>query len=233
MPNTGKKNPPTEKPGNPNRPDFRNLDTHALSLLLASPGSEMKFDTGMLIYSLKDTQLYTVSQAVSSKYGEKHPLYDAMCSRLSSFAHNLGMAKRRDARLGNASAWYGKTFKEALNNKTWYRAQLHQGLLDSLSIIINKKEEEAFHILLLQEELKEARDLARKARENLKALQCHGEEYLALEDEARNWAQLAASIFEELRSKSGGAKVPSPLNSPTNSPFTISPAKGPCTKRPL
>ncbi len=196
------------------------MDNASLSSILSLPGSEMKFTTGMLIFSLENEALYTVSQAVLSRYNDSHPRYEQMCSRISSFVHNQGMNRRRDAKVGNASAWYGKTFKNALNDKTYYRALLHLDLLKDLNKIAEQKEEQEIRVLILQEDLIEARRLAEIARK--KAKSAPAPEKQRLEEEYQSLSRLVTEIDEDLD-----------RNSSRISPFAlISDSKTP-TSRPI
>ena len=124
----------------------------------------MEIRTGMLLYMLEDDRCYTIRQAVETLYDKKQEprFFKKLYNRLNHFASNCSLTKSPDARVGKTGvcAWWGRTLKEQMGPKSYYRAQLNSELLNELRARAHEEKEES-RSCDLAHELAEVRALAR------------------------------------------------------------------------
>ena len=97
----------------------------------------MNHDTAILFYLLDDDTLYTSGMAAATRYSKAvDPRgFRRMRARIVSFTTYRKMTDDPDGKIGGKSAWYGRTFKAAMGDRSYFRAELHLQLLGALGHI--------------------------------------------------------------------------------------------------
>ncbi len=126
------------------RPRFRDLTPQEQNL---GPeiGNEMRLDTALLIYMLQDNHLYTAAKAAATRYHKvrQKEIYKRMKARLIYFTSYRKMPESPDAEVeGRSKAWYGRTWKARMGDRSYFRAELNWTLLQTLHAIRGAKEQE-------------------------------------------------------------------------------------------
>lgn len=97
-------------------------------------GPELKHDTAILFYLLEDDRLYTCATATATRIDRtlEPKRYNRMRARILSYATYRKMSESPDGKIYGNPAWLGKTFKEAMGDRSFYRASGHIELLKAL-----------------------------------------------------------------------------------------------------
>ena len=116
------------------RPRFRDLPS---SELKPEMGPELKQDTAILFCLLEDDRLYTCATATATRIDRilEPKRYNKMRGRILSYATYRKMSESPDGRIYGNPAWFGKTFKSAMGDRSYYRAVGNLELLKALSQI--------------------------------------------------------------------------------------------------
>ena len=94
----------------------------------------MNHDTAILFYLLEDDTLYTSGLAAATRYNKAEDAkgFNRMRARIVSFTTYRKMTDDPDGKIRGKSAWYGRTFKAAMGDRSYFRAELHLNLLGTL-----------------------------------------------------------------------------------------------------
>ena len=115
------------------KPRFRDL-SRGEQEVVSEIGAEMNHDTAILFYLLDDDTLYTSGLAAATRYNKAiDPKgFHRMRARIVSFTTYRKMTDDPDGKIRGKSAWYGRTFKAAMGDRSYFRAELHLQLLGAL-----------------------------------------------------------------------------------------------------
>ncbi len=105
------------------------------------PGRTMAWETATLLLNLVDDQLYTASEIVATRYDKSSPLHEEMFGRIWSWLCSSGLLKSPD--LQEPKAWYGRTLKGQMAEKSYYFGQLLISLPPLFAAIASKKSQMA------------------------------------------------------------------------------------------
>ena len=105
----------------------------------AGHGPEMERETALLIFQLENDRLYTVTQAVETRFPKGHSHRKRLIDRLNWFVHYTRLTREVDAVQSGRRMWFGATLKNSMTPKSFYRAQILSTLPGLLQLVVREK----------------------------------------------------------------------------------------------